>query len=63
MQRKAENILITGAAKRIGRAMALELGEAGFGIAVHYNGSHSEAEEVVREITDKGGRPSPYRRI
>jgi NAD(P)-dependent dehydrogenase (short-subunit alcohol dehydrogenase family) len=56
MQRKAENILITGAAKRIGRAMALELGAAGFGIAVHYNGSHSDAEEVVREIADKGGR-------
>ncbi|KFB10520.1 SDR family oxidoreductase [Nitratireductor basaltis] len=56
MQNKAENILITGAAKRIGRAMALDLAASGFGVAVHYNGSHEAAEEVVREITSKGGR-------
>ncbi|WP_328799096.1 SDR family NAD(P)-dependent oxidoreductase, partial [Roseomonas harenae] len=38
--------LVTGAAKRIGRAIALGLAEAGFDVAVHYGSSLAEAEEV-----------------
>lgn len=48
--------LVTGAAKRIGRALALDLAAAGFAVAVHYNGSAEEAEEVVRLIGRGGGR-------
>jgi len=46
--------LITGAAKRIGRAIALTLANEGVNIVVHYNRSDDEAEELRRELTDLG---------
>jgi len=49
-------ILITGAAKRIGRALAAALADDGWAIAVHYAGSKSEAEELVASIQYKGGK-------
>ncbi len=42
--------LVTGAGKRIGRALALYLGERGYDVAVHYNGSAEAAEEVAATI-------------
>src|SRR5215208_484527 len=42
--------LITGAAKRVGRAIALKLAAAGFDIAFTYNGSQSEARSLEHEI-------------
>ncbi|MDO8605737.1 MAG: SDR family oxidoreductase [Phaeospirillum sp.] len=48
--------LITGAAKRIGRAVALDLADAGFAVAVHYSRSADEAAEVVAAITGRGGK-------
>lgn len=42
-------VLVTGAAKRIGRVIAIELAKRGFEVAIHYNHSRSEAEEVARE--------------
>ncbi|MGH6934129.1 MAG: SDR family oxidoreductase [Dongiaceae bacterium] len=48
--------LVTGAAKRIGRAIAIDLAAAGWAVAVHYNRSATEAGEVVAEITKRGGR-------
>ncbi len=48
--------LITGGAKRIGRAIALNLAEHGFDIAVHYGTSRAEAAEVVAAITATGRR-------
>ena len=39
--------LITGAARRIGRAIALDLAADGWSVAVHYNTSRVEAEAVV----------------
>jgi NAD(P)-dependent dehydrogenase (short-subunit alcohol dehydrogenase family) len=48
--------LVTGAAVRLGRAMALRLAERGHDVAVHYNGSREEAEETVREIERLGRR-------
>ncbi|WP_411818723.1 SDR family oxidoreductase [Hyphococcus sp. DH-69] len=50
----APTALVTGAAKRLGRAMALRLGDAGFNIAVHYNSSREDAEVVVAELTAMG---------
>ena len=46
--------LVTGGGKRIGRAIALALGRAGWNVAVHYNGSRRDAEAVVREIRAMG---------
>ncbi|HZX95381.1 MAG TPA: SDR family oxidoreductase [Myxococcales bacterium] len=46
--------LVTGSARRIGRAIALELHEAGYRIAVHYRTSRREAEETAALL---GGAP------
>lgn len=54
--RRPETALITGAAHRIGRAMALDLADAGWRVAVHYNGSRAGAEALVAEITAMGGQ-------
>lgn len=48
--------LVTGAGRRVGRAIALGLSEAGYEIAVHYNGSEKGALEVVARIKDAGRR-------
>ena len=39
--------LVTGGAKRLGRAMALFLAERGHDVVIHFNGSAKEAEEVA----------------
>ncbi len=48
--------LVTGAAQRIGRAIAEDLAANGFAVAAHYHRSAGEAEEVVRAIVARGGR-------
>jgi NAD(P)-dependent dehydrogenase (short-subunit alcohol dehydrogenase family) len=48
--------LVTGAAKRIGRAIALEMARQGWDVAVHYGRSAAEAESTVREIAALGRR-------
>lgn len=50
----ARRVLITGAAKRIGRVLAIELHRRGFDVAIHYGNSRSDAEAVAREC---GGAP------
>jgi NAD(P)-dependent dehydrogenase (short-subunit alcohol dehydrogenase family) len=49
-------VLITGAAKRIGRALAEDFGGRGWAVAVHYNGSIGDAEEVAANIRKAGAR-------
>ena len=46
--------LVTGAGRRLGRAMALHLAGRGFDVAVHYNSSAEEAEAVAEEIRSVG---------
>ncbi len=46
--------LVTGAGKRLGRAMALYLGARGFDVAVHYATSAEGAAEVVDQIRAMG---------
>jgi len=46
--------LVTGAARRLGRAMALYLAGRGHDVAVHYAGSAEAAEEVAAEIRALG---------
>ncbi|MBN1780250.1 SDR family oxidoreductase [bacterium] len=48
--------LITGGAKRLGRAIAVALAEKGFNIALHYNRSRSEAEQTSSVIGKRGVR-------
>jgi len=48
--------LVTGAAKRIGRIIALALARDGWDIAVHYGKSRTEALQLVKEITALGRR-------
>lgn len=53
--------LITGAAKRIGRAMALALAQNGVRIAVHYSNSEQEAKALCTEIEGIGGAAWPVK--
>jgi NAD(P)-dependent dehydrogenase (short-subunit alcohol dehydrogenase family) len=48
--------LVTGAGRRIGRAIALDLAVQGFAVAIHHHHSQGEAHDVVAEITARGGR-------
>jgi NAD(P)-dependent dehydrogenase (short-subunit alcohol dehydrogenase family) len=50
-----KTVLITCAAHRIGRAVALGLAEDGWKIAIHYSNSANAANELAQIITDKGG--------
>ncbi len=52
--------LVTGAGKRLGRAVALRLAAEGSDVAVHYGKSESEAQEVVREIEKMGRRAAAF---
>ena len=44
--------LVTGAGKRLGRAMVLELARRGHDVAIHYAGSRAEAEQLAEEVAD-----------
>ena len=47
---KGKTVLVTGAAKRIGRAIALALAERGASTAITYLASQPEAEKTVRAL-------------
>lgn len=47
--------LVTGAAQRIGRAIALDLARSGWRVAVHFGNSQEEADATVAEIGRSGG--------
>lgn len=53
-------VLITGAARRIGRALALDLSRAGWTIAIHYRKSAPAAQLLVEEIESTGGRAQAF---
>jgi NAD(P)-dependent dehydrogenase (short-subunit alcohol dehydrogenase family) len=48
--------LVTGAARRIGRSIALALADGGWDVVVHYGRSADEALATVREIEQRGRR-------
>jgi len=49
-----KHALVTGAGKRLGRAMALHLADNGYDVALHYATSATDATEVAAMITAKG---------
>ncbi len=52
--------LVTGAGKRLGRAVALRLANEGADVAVHYGKSEAEALEVVKAIQKLGRRAAAF---
>jgi NAD(P)-dependent dehydrogenase (short-subunit alcohol dehydrogenase family) len=53
--------LVTGGARRLGRAMSLALAGAGFDVAVHYSASAAEAEATAADIRALGRRATTLR--
>jgi 3-oxoacyl-[acyl-carrier protein] reductase len=53
--------LVTGAARDVGREIALTLAAEGAAVAVNYLSSASEAEAVVSDIAAKGGKAKAYK--
>lgn len=47
-------VLVTGAARRLGRAIALDLAGAGWQVAVHYRGSHEAALQTLADCQAAG---------
>lgn len=56
MSEAAGTALVTGGGARIGRALALDLGRAGWAVAVHQRTDGGPAREVAEEIVAGGGR-------
>ena len=54
MQIEGSIALVTGAARRIGREIALELARRGARIAVHYRSSEAEAMETLEQVRELG---------
>jgi NAD(P)-dependent dehydrogenase (short-subunit alcohol dehydrogenase family) len=53
---KPRVVLVTGAAKRIGRGIALGFAARGWDVAVHFGGSEDEAQETIQSIRAFGRR-------
>ena len=47
--------LVTGGAKRVGRAICIALAEAGYAVAIHHRGDAADAKALAGEIIAKGG--------
>ena len=58
---QGQSALITGAAKRLGRAIAIKLAEAGADITITYNTSEKEAEETAAAIEKLGRKVQSLR--
>lgn len=54
--KKINNVLITGSARRIGRAIALDLANNGWNIIVHYKKSKKDAIELCEKIKKNGSK-------
>jgi len=57
----AKTALVTGGARRVGRAIALELASAGMDVAITYQTSADEAQQVVQQIQQIGRRGAAFK--
>jgi pteridine reductase len=55
MELRGRVVLVTGGARRVGRAIVLALAEQGARVAVHYHASRDQADEVERAVRERGG--------
>ena len=60
MELKGRVALVTGAGRRVGRDIALALGERGMRVAVHFNSSREGADETARAIEGSGGEAETF---
>lgn len=56
MSSSLKTVLVTGASKGIGRAIAIATAKAGYAVAVHYGKDEQGAKETLKTITELGGR-------
>ena len=56
MELSGTTALVTGAAHRVGKGIALGLADAGCDVVLHFNSSAGPAEETAAEIEAKGRR-------
>lgn len=54
MELKGCTVMVTGGAKRVGKAICLAFAERGASVIVHYRTSRPEAEATVREVEARG---------
>ena len=54
--RRPRTVLVTGAARRLGRSIALALADSGWQVAVHYRSSAADAAETVQDCAARSGR-------
>jgi NAD(P)-dependent dehydrogenase (short-subunit alcohol dehydrogenase family) len=55
MEIRDADVLVTGSAVRVGRAIALRLADEGANVAVHYRTSEKEAVATAEEVRERGG--------
>ena len=60
MELSGRTALVTGAGRRVGRAIATALGERGMHVAVHYHGSRDGARETASDIERGGGKATLF---
>lgn len=56
----AATVLVTGAGRRLGRAIALDLAQRGWRVGVHYRASEAEGLGLVGEIETMGGEAAAF---
>ena len=53
-------VLVTGGARRLGRAMVLDLAARGHAVAIHYRSSARQAGELVEELRAQGRQAQAF---
>ena len=61
MMTEEKTAMVTGGSRGIGRAIAIELAEAGYGVLITYKSNEPAADETLQMIRDKGGQAEKIR--